>query len=251
MPDSPWDYLKPGPWDPPWEIPSEDPEITSLVQEITSGLTSDREKAAAIYKWVVENIEYDDSFSIYEALPTLHARKGVCCGFSLLLAAMMRAGGIPAKFVDGAANGAGGWPRLPEQKNHAWNESYVDGKWYSVDVTWDSCHYHFSKDIIERYPPLEHWLEYYLIDEKQFSADHRKILVNANWFDYQGEELDLELSCSEAGAKIFYTLDLSEPTSDFSLYSTPLHITNGTTIKAIASGSPGSDQLRGNTFYTH
>lgn len=101
LPKSPWDYLRPGPWDPYWDIPSTDPEITGLVQEITRGLTSDKEKAAAIYKWVVQNIEYDCSYSIYEALPTLHARKGVCNGFSLLLAAMMRAGGIPAKFVTG------------------------------------------------------------------------------------------------------------------------------------------------------
>ncbi|NHM26453.1 hypothetical protein G7K71_05510 [Desulfofundulus sp. TPOSR] len=229
LPRSPWDYLRPGPWDPYWDIPSDDPEITGLVQEITRGLTSDKEKAAAIYKWVVQNIEYDYSFSIYEALPTLHARKGVCNGFSLLLAAMMRAGGIPAKYVWGDADGWRGW------ENHAWNEIYIDGKWYSVDVTWDSCAYH-SEDFMERNPefPIEYYLHYYLIDEKQFSADHHKILVNANWFDYQGEELDLELSCSEAGAKIFYTLDLSEPTSNSTLYSTPLHITNGTTIKAIA-----------------
>ncbi|AEG13901.1 transglutaminase domain-containing protein [Desulfofundulus kuznetsovii DSM 6115] len=233
LPKSPWDYLRPGPWDPYWDIPSDDPEITGLVQEITRGLTSDKEKAAAIYKWVVQNIKYDYSYSIYEALPTLHARKGVCNGFSLLLAAMMRAGGIPAKFVTGAADGVGGWPRLPEKTNHAWNEIYIDGKWYSVDVTWDSCRYH---DLMESHLeyPFDYYLEYYLIDEKQFSADHHKILVNADWFDYQGEELDLELSCSEAGAKIFYTLDLSEPTSNSTLYSTPLHITNGTTIKAIA-----------------
>ncbi len=240
LPKSPWDYLRPGPWDPYWDIPSDDPEITGLVQEITRGLTSDKEKAAAIYKWVVQNIEYDYSFSIYEALPTLHARKGVCNGFSLLLAAMMRAGGIPAKYILGAADGSGGWPRLPEKTNHAWNEIYVDGKWYSVDVTWDSCRYHFFKgfieDLMESHPeyPFDYYLEYYLIDEKQFSADHHKILVNADWFDYQGEELDLELSCAEAEAKIFYTLDLSEPTSNSTLYSTPLHITNGTTLKAIA-----------------
>lgn len=97
-----------------------------------------------------------------------------------------------------------------------------------MDVTWDSCGYHEYPDHFG-----EHY-QYYLIDEKQFSADHHKILVNADWFDYQGEELDLELSCAEAGAKIFYTLDLSEPTSNSTLYSTPLHITNGTTIKAIA-----------------
>jgi len=239
LPGSPWDYLRHGPWDPYWDIPSDDPEITGLVQEITRGLASDKEKAAAIYKWVVQNIEYDYSYSIYEALPTLYARKGVCNGFSLLLAAMMRAGGIPAKYVAGAADGMGGWPRLPEKTNHAWNEIYIDGKWYSVDVTWDSCAYHGGtdlKDFMERYPqiPLEYYLPYYLSDEKQFSADHRKVLVNIDWFNYQGEELDLELSCSEAGAKIFYTLDLSEPTSSSTLYSTPLHITNGTTIKAIA-----------------
>lgn len=55
LPKSPWDYLRPGPWDPYWDIPSTDPEITGLVQEITRGLTSDKEKAAAIYKWVVQN----------------------------------------------------------------------------------------------------------------------------------------------------------------------------------------------------
>lgn len=74
LPGSPWDYLKLGPWDPYWDIPNTDPEITGLVQEITRGLTSDKEKAAAIYKWVVQNIEYDYSYSIFTKQCPLYMR---------------------------------------------------------------------------------------------------------------------------------------------------------------------------------
>lgn len=233
LPTSPEDYLHSGPWDPYWEIPSENAEIIQLVGEITSGLDSDQAKAQAIYEWVMENIRYDYSYSIYEALPTLHNRKGVCQGFSLLLAAMMRAGGIPAKHISGAANGAGGWPE-PGKSNHAWNELYIDGQWYSVDATWDSCGYSNYLEYSNYGYTLDYTMRYYLVGEKLFSSDHHKIIVNIAWHDYRGETISLEFSMKEPGVQFYYTLDGSEPTIHSTPYTIAIPINNGTVLKAIA-----------------
>jgi hypothetical protein len=225
LPSSPEDYLRTGPWDPytwssNWTIPSQDAEIVELVTQITGGLDSDSEKAAAIYQWVAKNITYDYSFTYYYAMETLHNRTGVCNGYALLLATMMRAGGIPCKFVSGAANGGRGWPD-PSKTNHAWNEIYLDGQWYSVDATWDSC---LGSD------------DYYLMDEKTFSEDHHKILVDfdLNTF-YNGQNLNLAFSTSglDQGYQIYYTIDGTTPTVNSTLYNSPIAIHDGVLLKAI------------------
>lgn len=44
----------------------------------------------------------------------------------------------------------------------------------------------------------------------------------------------ISLSCSTSGAKIYYTIDGTDPTTSSSLYSAPITLTSDTTIKAIA-----------------
>ncbi len=138
-------------------IQSDDIEIRKLSQEITGSVNTDYEKARLIHDWVAENIWYDLdasrsddklSWSSQSALTVLHDRKAVCAGYSNLTAALMRAAGIPCKFVSGEL---GGWnvPSVKSGEPHAWNEAFVNGRWIFIDTTGDSSNYYedgkFSK----------------------------------------------------------------------------------------------------------
>lgn len=103
-------------------------------RNLVSGLSSDAEKAKAIYNWVRSNIKYDHSK--VDTLPagylpnpetTFTTRKGICYDFASLLAAMCRANGIPAKLIIGTADGISGL--------HAWNNVYFDGAWHRYDAS--------------------------------------------------------------------------------------------------------------------
>jgi hypothetical protein len=46
--------------------------------------------------------------------------------------------------------------------------------------------------------------------------------------------MDIEIKCADAAAKIYYTLDGSTPTSNSTLYTSPINIASNTRVKAIA-----------------
>lgn len=96
----------------------------------------------AIHDWVAQNIDYDVATSRSVNIPqkraseVLRSRSGVCEHFSRLLAALCRANAIPATIVQGYLRREGeSWPAEP---NHAWNEVLVNGRWVTVDATWDA-----------------------------------------------------------------------------------------------------------------
>lgn len=116
-----------------WE--GDDPVIQKT-QELTQGLNSDKEKAAAIYNYVVNNYKYDydklgrlPSDYIPNINSTDKTRKGICYDFASVYAAMLRSVDIPAKLIKGYGDSIEGY--------HAWNEVYLDGKWKLVDTSFD------------------------------------------------------------------------------------------------------------------
>lgn len=130
-------------------IQSDNIEIKNLASKITENASTDYEKARLIHDWVAENIWYDSdaangpnsiSWSSQSALTVLHDKKAVCAGYSNLTAALMRAAGIPCKFVSGEL---GSW-NIPGKSGepHAWNEAFVDGRWIFIDTTGDSGNYY-------------------------------------------------------------------------------------------------------------
>lgn len=77
------------------------------------------------------------------ALEVLHTRQGDCKGYAVLLAALARAQGIPARVVTGMvyADSYAGSSRVFVP--HAWVEAWVDGRWQSFDAAlghFDSAH---------------------------------------------------------------------------------------------------------------
>lgn len=154
------------------QIQSDDEEIVQLSQEITQGHQTDMEKTKAIHDWVGSNIAYDvDSFFAnsyqtkqWDALTVLHSKKGICFGYSNLVAALNRAAGIQAKVVIGDANVyLQGWTA------HAWNKVLIDGRWVYMDTTWDAGNVDFTKKTFQF--ALKD--KYFDPKPEDFAVDHR------------------------------------------------------------------------------
>jgi len=91
-----------------------------------------------VYELIIFNYSYDyDKYSKVKSayyLPviddTFNVKKGICYDFSSLLASMLRSQGVPTKLVKGYADFT--------DEYHAWNEVYINGKWYVIDTTYDA-----------------------------------------------------------------------------------------------------------------
>jgi len=177
----------------PWEDVSmdaftyEDPDnkIFDLAYKLTANCNDDESKAEAIHNWIAENISYDkDMFysstrrqEDSEPLVVLERGRGICTGYSKLMAAMLREVGIPAKIVSGYAL-CDGEPSTWQANmfsigqgpdiNHTWTEAYFDNAWHSYDVTWDSKNVYENGEI--KKAPFKS--DYCNISTTELSNDH-------------------------------------------------------------------------------
>lgn len=117
----------------------EDSETAKLAQSLTEKLDTDKEKALAIYDYIISTIKYDhDKITELEAdyIPSvdkiISLGDGICFDYAVLYAAMLRSVNIPAKLVKGYKNDIDSY--------HAWNEVYIkELGWIIVDTTYDSA----------------------------------------------------------------------------------------------------------------
>ena len=93
------------------------------------------DKIKQIHDWIVDNIEYDQTYSnihnnnIYGALKD---RKVVCEGYAKLMKSLLDKINIPNVLVSGIGTDNNG-----NTENHMWNYVMLNGNWYAVDCTWD------------------------------------------------------------------------------------------------------------------
>lgn len=113
-------------------------------KELTKDLKTDEEKVKAIYTYVINNIKYDyDKANSVKAgyLPSIdsiiESNLGICYDYSVLTAGMLRSLDIPTKLIMGY--------NVDMADYHAWNQVYINGKWTSIDTTYDSAY--AEKDI--------------------------------------------------------------------------------------------------------
>ncbi|HCC33718.1 MAG TPA: hypothetical protein DEQ28_07485 [Clostridiales bacterium] len=149
-----------------YEIDSDHPDVYGLAQALTAGRRG-RDAVLAVHDWVARNVRYDTErlaaihgegevgVPILRASDILSLRRGVCQDYAVLAAALLRAAGFRARVVTGVAIPPGG-----EDELHAWNQVWVDGRWLSFDVTWNSGYVEdgrfvarFSRDYFD--PPEE------------------------------------------------------------------------------------------------
>ena len=105
--------------------------IKSVVDSVTKGLTSVKDKATAIFNYVRDKISYSFYYDTkYGAAGTLSSKKGNCVDSSHLLVAMFRTTGIPARYVHGSCTFSSG-----STYGHVWVQVLVDGQWTVADAT--------------------------------------------------------------------------------------------------------------------
>jgi transglutaminase-like putative cysteine protease len=111
---------------PDFNVESDDPQIRDVVRRIL-GDTSDPLSAAwKLLEWVYRNIEKKPVLSIPSALEVLKTRVGDCNEHAVLLTALLRAAGIPARL------GIGLVYSRDKFYYHAWTEAWL-GEWITMD----------------------------------------------------------------------------------------------------------------------
>ena len=113
-------------------VQSDDPAVLALVDKIALGETDLWRVAVAMERWVHENLtnkNFSQAFS--SAAEVAQTREGDCTEHAVLLAALLRARGIPARVAIGLVyvepNQSFGY--------HMWTEAFVRDRWIPLDAT--------------------------------------------------------------------------------------------------------------------
>lgn len=119
-------YLKPAD-----TIESDAPEVVVQARNLADGKKGQLEVARALAAWTADWLKdsVDDGGS---ALASLKSRRGNCQTHARLYTALARAAGIPTRFVSGLVSLEGRGFLY-----HSWAESWLDGRWVSVDPTYN------------------------------------------------------------------------------------------------------------------
>ena len=105
--------------------------IKAIVDSVTAGLTSVKDKAVAIYNYVRDYVSYKFYYNTeYSATGTLEVGSGNCVDQAHLVVAMLRTADIPARYVHGTCTFSSG-----STYGHVWAQVLVDDMWYVIDPT--------------------------------------------------------------------------------------------------------------------
>lgn len=157
-------------------------QVDTKVNDIVSNVISSSryEQVKYIHDYIVENIEYNqeeavNNSNIYGALIEGRA---VCEGYAESFKYMMDKLNIPCILVYGnGVNNSG------ESEYHSWNQVLMeDGKWYSVDTTWDD-------PILIGYGklPESSKYKYFLKGSDEFNENHKRendVSGTGQYFEY-------------------------------------------------------------------
>lgn len=104
------------------------PSIDQMVEQIyqdceAQGFTTDYEKALFYHDWIIDNADYDNSYSYAGAGGVLCRGLGTCQSYHDALVMLLKRSGIPC----GGSTGNG----------HIWTRVCLDGVWTLIDSTWD------------------------------------------------------------------------------------------------------------------
>ncbi len=114
--------------EPELNIESDHREIKEKALEIARNSRNPILVAKRLKSWVYKNLRKQPVLTVPGALEVLNKRIGDCNEHSVLLTALLRASGIPARVCVGLVYARGGF------YYHAWTEGYL-GEWVSMDAT--------------------------------------------------------------------------------------------------------------------
>jgi transglutaminase-like putative cysteine protease len=116
------DHLDPSPF-----IESDDPAIVGTARGIVGDERDPVRAAQRLVDWVADNLVQQPTMTVPSARAVLASRRGDCNEHAVLLTALARAAGIPARVAAGAMYGDDGF------FYHAWSELWL-GSWVSADA---------------------------------------------------------------------------------------------------------------------
>ena len=133
-------------------VAHDDPALAPLMEEGLAGLASDApatERAEALRRFVhryVEEKSFDQVFAT--ASQVARSRAGDCTEHGVLLAALLRAVGIPSRVATGVVY----VDEIASQRGvfgyHLWTQAYLDGRWIDLDPSFpdpfDATHIAFD-----------------------------------------------------------------------------------------------------------
>jgi hypothetical protein len=115
-------------------------QIKEIAQKVKEETGSDDvwTVAKALFIWLKNNTEYyhgpESDVKTQSAMEVLQSRRGDCDELSYLYISLLRAAGIPSRFIDGyAVTPAIGGIETEKYISHMWVEFY-DGEWVPVEV---------------------------------------------------------------------------------------------------------------------
>lgn len=175
-------------------------KVADIIKDLNINSLDDYNKAAAIYNYIIQNVDYeyeseeDEYFTAYGALKE---GKAVCQGYAQLFYRIAKDAGLSCRMVFGTTTDA-----------HAWNIVEVDGLYYLCDATYDvfcssidDCNYfmkgsqdfdEYDDEIIhvpespEEYDPLlvdytsKEFISRYRIADTAYKTDYHKGDVNSD-----------------------------------------------------------------------
>lgn len=128
-------------------VQSDDPSLVAQAQHIIGDVEDPAQAALRLTAWVYREVEKVNNVGIPSAVEVLHNLRGDCNEHTVLLTALARAVGIPARMAAGLVladlHGTGA-----AFYYHAWVELWLDGAWHAVDPTFgqapaDATHLRF------------------------------------------------------------------------------------------------------------
>ena len=106
-------------------------KIKKLVDKLTKGLKTDKQKATAIFNYVRDTISYSFYYDTkHGAVGTLNAKSGNCVDHSHLLVAMYRSAGLAARYGHGKCTFTSGGTY-----GHVWSQVLIGNTWKVSDAT--------------------------------------------------------------------------------------------------------------------
>ena len=133
---------------------SDDPEIQRISSQILGGERNAWKAAKKIAEWLSHELVSNYDIGFASAKEVLERREGDCTEYTVLMVALSRAAGIPARAAVGVMYGQGLFAY------HMWPEVYV-GRWISLDAKWlavdkkngqfytDATHIKFGQSILD------------------------------------------------------------------------------------------------------
>ncbi|MCX8160692.1 MAG: transglutaminase-like domain-containing protein [Candidatus Saccharicenans sp.] len=173
-------YLKPNAY-----IDVNDPEIKSVAEKVAGGEKDVFKKALKLRDWVSRNLAFDPGFVFAPASEVMRTKKATCAGYAALLAALLRAAGLPTRYLMGMVYANGIWG------GHAWVEVWLGGRWVPLDAALpspgaaDPARIVIARSSLEEGPgesllAAQRFFGYVTIEVVEFSLKERPIRIMPN-----------------------------------------------------------------------